>query len=320
MPGYGGCSRASRRRDLEFEAATYRLLGTVAGIPSSRLLYYRHCEQSDGPSSEVPKDIKGRALVVFELTEGRKSLWAELDEDQKVIVQDRTSPSRLRFLTHLLLELSLLSQAAAIRAAMLNLELPADLASSRMPWRTSQPEALTPEQLATPISASRELCVSMFTAQVEAVVRAGEGGVVGREEGHRAAAAGPKALAAKHAILRLIPHMLPEDEGGDLYRLVLQHDDYGIHNMSILPLAADGLGRGGKGARVSITSVFDWEAARVVPVLLSEVDLLVHGRLLAADDEGRPAWRMWDPSGGPGRPEWHARNQAHAGHYLEVGA
>lgn len=37
---------------------------------------------------------------------------------------------------------------------------------------------------------------------------------------------GPVAAAAKQSLLRVIPHMMPEDSGqADLYRLVLDHGD-----------------------------------------------------------------------------------------------
>lgn len=45
---------------------------------------------------------------------------------------------------------------------------------------------------------------------------------------------GPIAFAAKQSLLRIIPHILPEDnDKTSLYRLVLEHGDFGIHNMSI---------------------------------------------------------------------------------------
>ena len=45
---------------------------------------------------------------------------------------------------------------------------------------------------------------------------------------------GPIAAAAKQSLLRLIPHIMPTDnDENSLYRLVLEHGDFGIHNMSI---------------------------------------------------------------------------------------
>lgn len=45
---------------------------------------------------------------------------------------------------------------------------------------------------------------------------------------------GPITYKAKHPLLRLIPHILPpETSPPSLYRLVLEHVDWGIHNMTI---------------------------------------------------------------------------------------
>lgn len=55
-----------------------------------------------------------------------------------------------------------------------------------------------------------------------------------------------------------------------LYRLVLEHGDFGIHNTSI-SRDADG--------DPLVTSLYDWETACIVPVLLS--DPLVALRLIS---------------------------------------
>ena len=86
---------------------------------------------------------------------------------------------------------------------------------------------------------------------------------------------GPIAAAAKQSLLRLIPHIMPtDDDENSLYRLVLEHGDFGIHNMSItmddnsLPL---------------VTSLYDWETGSIVPAILSDplmsvvVDLVTDG-------------------------------------------
>lgn len=46
---------------------------------------------------------------------------------------------------------------------------------------------------------------------------------------------GPIAAVAKQSLLRLIPHIMPADSSqASLYRLVVDHGDFGIHNMSII--------------------------------------------------------------------------------------
>lgn len=72
---------------------------------------------------------------------------------------------------------------------------------------------------------------------------------------------GPIAAAAKQQLLHLITHILPEGDQTCLYRLVLDHGDFGIHNMSITMDADD---------RPLVTSVYDWETGCIVPALLSD--------------------------------------------------
>lgn len=91
-----------------------------------------------------------------------------------------------------------------------------------------------------------------------------EGDLIGWEEENLRV--GPKAAAAKTSILRLIPRILPpegvgSDDGPDLYRLVLRHNDFGVHNISTL-VDVDG--------QVHITSVFDWETGNILPIILCD--------------------------------------------------
>ncbi len=55
--------------------------------------------------------------------------------------------------------------------------------------------------------------------------------------------------------------MPPRGHEAALYRLVLDHGDFGIHNMSI---ATDA------GGRPHITSLYDWETGCILPALLSD--------------------------------------------------
>ena len=64
-----------------------------------------------------------------------------------------------------------------------------------------------------------------------------------------------------------------------LYRLVLEHGDFGIHNTSIIKEV---------NSEPLVTSLYDWETACIVPALLSDplvaagpVDLITH-------EEGNP--------------------------------
>lgn len=82
------------------------------------------------------------------------------------------------------------------------------------------------------------------------------------------ATVGPAAATAKTSLLRLIPHILPPDsEQGELYRLVLEHGDYGIHNMTIT------IDPNTKQPRV--TSIYDWETGHITPAILSDPEMAV---------------------------------------------
>lgn len=103
-----------------------------------------------------------------------------------------------------------------------------------------------PANIPVPVSGTREFCIAMFKAKVEALIK-NEGDIIGWEVDQQHV--GTKALAARASLLRLIDVILPDDDD-ELYRLVLQHDDFGIHNMSVF-VDEDG--------HLTITSVYDWE-------------------------------------------------------------
>lgn len=77
---------------------------------------------------------------------------------------------------------------------------------------------------------------------------------------------------------------MPVDSDSDsdhssLYRLVLQHGDFGIHNMSITT-DADG--------QPLVTSLYDWETACIVPSILSDPMMAVTVDL-ATDENATPS-------------------------------
>jgi hypothetical protein len=70
------------------------------------------------------------------------------------------------------------------------------------------------------------------------------------------------AAAAKQSLLQLISHIMPRDgDQTSLYCLVLDHGDFGIHNMSIT-IDANG--------QPLVTSLYDWETGYIVPAILSD--------------------------------------------------
>ena len=133
-----------------------------------------------------------------------------------------------------------------------------------------------PAKLPLEIAPTREFWTAVFQAKIEATI--GESGdMIGWESDNNTV--GPKALKAKQSLLEFIPHILPtRHDDATLYRFVLEHDDFGIHNMAI---AVDA-----QGPRV--TSLYDWETGCIVPAILADplMAILVD---LTIDDCGAPS-------------------------------
>jgi len=92
---------------------------------------------------------------------------------------------------------------------------------------------------------------------------------------------GPIAVAAKQSILRLIPHIMPVyNHQTSLYRFVLEHGDFGIHNMSIT-MNANG--------EPLVTSLYDWETGCIVPAILSDPLMAVWVDLVT-DENAAPSF------------------------------
>ena len=88
----------------------------------------------------------------------------------------------------------------------------------------------------------------------------------------------PIALKAEEFLLRAIPHIMPHTEM-DLYRFVLEHGDFGIHNISITKNMND---------EPFITSLYDWETACIVPTNLFDSLVKISPIDLITDEEEKP--------------------------------
>lgn len=140
-------------------------------------------------------------------------------------------------------------------------------------------------------------------SKIEATIK-NRGDMIGWESDNNTV--GPAAWAAKQTLLRLIPYILPAaSDQSPLYRLVLEHGDFGIHNMSIV--------RGADGQPL-ITSLYDWENGSIVPALLSDPCMAVPIDLVT-DDDGAPAITRV-PDGATA--EDHARYVTWSRQYFEV--
>lgn len=134
-----------------------------------------------------------------------------------------------------------------------------------------------PESFAVPVAPTREFWIHVLESKIQATIR-NEGDMIGWEDDEETV--GPIALAAKQSLLRVIPHIMPlRSTDVSLYRFVLEHGDFGIHNTSITK-DVDG--------EPLVTSLYDWETACIVPALLSD-PLVAAGPVdLITDEEGEP--------------------------------
>lgn len=125
---------------------------------------------------------------------------------------------------------------------------------------------------------SRDFCIAMLKAKVEGLIGY-QGDRIGWDEDKLTV--GPLASAAKQSLLRLIPLSLPEgDDEALYYRLVLQHDDFGIHNISVDEDEA---------GELSLTSVYDWETGCIIPIILTEISSLLPDATWSSTRKGEPS-------------------------------
>jgi hypothetical protein len=117
---------------------------------------------------------------------------------------------------------------------------------------------------------------------------------------------GPIAAAAKQSLLRLIPHIMPaESDHTSLYRLVLDHGDFGIHNMTIT-MDADG--------QPLVTSLYDWETGCIVPAIWSDPLMAVTVDLVTDENAGPSITRLGDDN----TPEELAQYRTWSRQYFKV--
>ncbi|KAJ7610933.1 hypothetical protein FB45DRAFT_942065 [Roridomyces roridus] len=249
VPGFAGWPFEKQVRESELEASVYRLLQYVAEIPVSPLLYHRLPVHR--PACQ---DILGRRLFLFEVKKGQDNVWKVLNDDQTF---------------------GLVDQAAAIRGALFNYNPPQEFIQK---WLLDSMFEMRPKLFPLPIAPTREFVVGFFTSKIEATIRDLGDKMGWGDDDDDEYTVGPATFAAKQALLRLIPHILPPDtEPPSLYRFVLEHGDYGIHNMTItVPTSDDEIPK--------VTSLFDWETGCVVPAILSDPLMAVGVDFIAGPD------------------------------------
>lgn len=84
MPDFDGCPVQSQVPEVKFEVAVYELLRSEPNILASHLLYHRIPVQHVGPKLDLPQDIAGRHLFLFERADGENNVWQDLSPEQRV--------------------------------------------------------------------------------------------------------------------------------------------------------------------------------------------------------------------------------------------
>ncbi|KAJ7629364.1 hypothetical protein DFH06DRAFT_1056959 [Mycena polygramma] len=238
--------------DVEFEAEIYRLLRPHPEVLTANLLYHRAPTYEVDAPDAPPRDTLGRALFVFEKTQGVNNVWPDDADKRRLILQ----------------------QSACVRAALFSFVVPTEFIVS---WLARRPPCA--KSIPVDIAPTRDFAVAFLAAKIGEIIP-DEGGFIGFEEGRNIV--GPMALRAKRSLLQLLPSIMPaESEPGILYRLVLDHGDFGIHNMTITETC-------------TVTSLYDWESGYIVPALLSDPQMAIYVDL-EVDGDGVPTIsRMWE--------------------------
>jgi len=99
-----------------------------------------------GPRLDLPQDITGRRLLIFERAEGENNVWSDLSSEGQA---------------------SLLVQSACIRASLINFHLPPDFP---VVWLRERLFEQKPKSLPIPVASTREFCIALFTSKIEATI------------------------------------------------------------------------------------------------------------------------------------------------------
>ncbi|KAJ5761134.1 hypothetical protein N7520_008290 [Penicillium odoratum] len=135
------------------------------------------------------------------------------------------------------------------------------------------------ERLTLPVSPTREFWMHVIESKINATIR-NEGEIIGWEDDNETV--GPVALVAKASLYEssLISLIPLEHDDQSLYRLVLEHGDFGIHNTTINYVANE---------KPIVKSLYHWESGCTVPAILSDLLVAVVPVNLTTDDKGGPS-------------------------------
>lgn len=143
------------------------------------------------------------------------------------------------------------------------------------------------EPCPVPVKPGREFCFALLSAKIDAALSRAPGletddSIMSRTR-----------EATRQSLRRLLPWILPQSASplieAALYRFVLDHGDFGMHNMTVA-MNEDNMPQ--------VTSVYDWEGGRVVPTILSEPKMVVTVDLVV-DESGLASIGRWGDGDSP---------------------
>ncbi|UNI13915.1 hypothetical protein JDV02_000610 [Purpureocillium takamizusanense] len=222
----GSITQQLQLLNSQFELDVYRALVPLGSPFNCGPVYHRDPVLAAARSTSSVRGVSGRRIVVFERAEGEKYdyvRWRALSAEQK---------SRL------------LREAADAAARLFEFE-PSQAFSST--WMRRRASGLDFQSPPADFPASRQACEVLLKNKVRDTVQRAASNYHGMKKSQLS-----RLDTLEKTLQQLCSCLLPQprsyQDENMLYRFVLDHGDFGIHNMTIAPADADNM---------RITSVFD---------------------------------------------------------------
>ncbi|KYK56479.1 hypothetical protein DCS_03479 [Drechmeria coniospora] len=257
--------------DYTFELAVYDALHPL-GLPfDCRPVYHRLAKPTKLQPVSRPTHVSGRHVIVFKKAKGHRydyPRWRPLNSWWKHTI---------------------LASSAAAAASLFMYNPPSPFCRR---WLVSRVLGDEPQVYELIVEPTRDFCFALVAARIYNTFVYLQKKLSGQPELRFAY----PLSTVENCLLQLLPIFMPkvgsEEDERKLYRLVLDHGDFGMHNMTIV--------RDHQLCRTEITSVYDWEAATIVPAVLSEPRMVVTVDLVL-DADGNPSISRWGDGDRPGR-------------------
>ncbi|KAK3361034.1 hypothetical protein B0T24DRAFT_643385 [Lasiosphaeria ovina] len=217
-------SRSDAEYSLQQQVSDIHFEAAVNGLLLGSQVPVSKILYSRLPQPRARNSVLGRGLIVFEKNDGdNDTVWGRFDTKQ------------------------LLNCVAEVRANLFKIKLSEQFLASCLTKRLHEIHGV--DLTDTPDTLPRQFCMNLFTEKVKAVVK------LAPIDSHQK-------RTIMLILLSAIPHILPPDTDGHLYRLVLEHRDFKMDNLLITRCPEYG--------EPEVTALFDWEQGCVLPAILSD--------------------------------------------------